>query len=390
MVDSRRRIRWPWAVAALAAATSWGCGAGDAPAPGAEVDVWTVGSPSVTLAQGPGSDFFQVAGAVRLSDGRLVVGDGGSSQVRYFAPDGRHLGSVGGRGEGPGEFALMESLGPAGGDSVWVYDYGAGRISILAPDGATARTASVQPPLSAGIMVGRRSDGSFVMAQMWGSGDPAEPMREGLVRAATVVAAYGADGRLLDTLTSVLGREVFQRMEGARMTMGAVPFAHTASHALLGDDLVVGDQVAYELEVVGPAGDALSHLRWSGPSLELEADEVGRWRDDQVAAAPAADRAAVLARLAGTPVPGSRPAFGRMLVDALGLLWVAQYAHPAQEARRWNVLDAEGRWLAGVDVPPGFRPFQMGRDWILGVARDALDVERLELRPLQRGPVLPG
>jgi hypothetical protein len=35
-------------------------------------------------------------------------------------------------------------------------------------------------------------------------------------------------------------------------------------------------------------------------------------------------------------------------------------------------------------MPSGFTPRQVGSDWILGVARDALGVERGELRSLRR------
>jgi len=386
MTYSRKRLWGVGAVAAVAVTMSGGCGGEDGPRPAwSQDEAWTVGPASVTVAQGPGADFFHVAGAVRLSDGRLVVADEGSSEVRYFAPDGTHLASVGGRGGGPGEYALIQALGPAGGDSVWVYDFGAARITVLTPDGATARTASVTPPLPAGAMVGRRSDGTFVLAQMWGSGDPSARVSEGLVREPVVVARYGADGALLDTLASVPGREVFQRMEGTRMVMSAAPFARSASHALLGDDLVVGDQVARALEVRGPAGDAVRTLRWAGPPLELQDDEVARWEDEQVASAPAADRASVRASLAEMPVPALRPAYGRLLTDAAGCIWVAAYAHPFQDAPRWDVLDAAGNWLGSVALPPKFRPHQIGSDWILGVSRDALDVERLELHTLDRG-----
>ena len=386
MRDSRKGNLGVGAVAAVAVAMSGGCGGDHGPRPAwSQDEAWTVGPASVTVAQGPGADFFHVAGAVRLSDGRLVVADGGSSEVRYFAPDGTHLASVGGEGEGPGEYALIQALGPAGGDSVWVYDYGTARITVLTPDGATARTASVTPPLPAGAMVGRRSDGTFVLAQMWGSADPSARVSEGLVREPVVVARYGADGVLVDTLTSVPGREVFHRMEGARMVMSAAPFARSASHALLGDDLVVGDQVTHALEVLGPEGDPVRTLRWAGPALALQDDEVARWEEEQVASAPAADRASVRAYLADMPVPELRPAYGRLLTDAAGCLWVAAYAHSMQDAPRWDVLDAAGRWLGSVDVPARFRPHQIGPDWILGVSRDALDVERLELRPLDRG-----
>jgi len=374
----------------VAATALLGCGEARGPDPAWTAgDAWTVGEPTVTSAQGAGTDFFRVAGAARLSDGRLVVADEGSSEVRFFAPDGTHLLSVGGRGEGPGEFALIQSMGPAGGDSVWVYDYGAARITVLAPDGAIARTIPVTPPLPAGILVGRRSDGSFVLAQMWGTGDPWAPVPEGLVRETAVVAAYDANGRLRDTLARVPGREVFQRLEDGRMTMGVVPFARTASHALWGDDLVVGDQVDRVLEVLGPRGVAVRDVRWSGPPLDVTEEDVDRWGEGQVAAAPAVDRASVRARLAVTPFPDRRPAYGRLLPDAGGCLWVAAYAEPGQAARRWDVLDGRGRRLGSLTLPPRFRLHQIGRNWLLGVARDDLDVERVEVRPLRR-PSPPG
>ena len=34
----------------------------------------------------PGYEFDQIAGLVRLDDGRIVVADGGSSEVRFFDP----------------------------------------------------------------------------------------------------------------------------------------------------------------------------------------------------------------------------------------------------------------------------------------------------------------
>lgn len=46
----------------------------------------------------PSEPFFEVAGALRLTDGRLVVANGGAGALHFFAPDGAILGSVGGEG----------------------------------------------------------------------------------------------------------------------------------------------------------------------------------------------------------------------------------------------------------------------------------------------------
>ena len=50
----------------------------------------------------------------------------------------------------------------------------------------------------------------------------------------------------------------------------------------------------------------------------------------------------------------------------------------------WQVLDGTGRWLGAVRMPERFRPHAVGSDWIAGVTRDAFDVERVEVRTLDR------
>lgn len=45
-----------------------------------------------------------VVGAVRLGDGRIVIANLSSLELKYYDPEGRHLFDAGGKGEGPGEF----------------------------------------------------------------------------------------------------------------------------------------------------------------------------------------------------------------------------------------------------------------------------------------------
>jgi hypothetical protein len=78
--------------------------------------------------------FDRVMGAVTLSDGRIAVADMGSSQVRFFDRDGRHLFSVGGQGEGPEEFRTITGVLPMPGDALGVVDRYE-RIQVLDADG---------------------------------------------------------------------------------------------------------------------------------------------------------------------------------------------------------------------------------------------------------------
>lgn len=67
------------------------------------------------------SQLFRVRGALRLPDGRIAVGNSGTSEIRIFAPDGRFLHSFGGEGEGPGEFSYLALVGLRG-DSLVAVD----------------------------------------------------------------------------------------------------------------------------------------------------------------------------------------------------------------------------------------------------------------------------
>ena len=58
----------------------------------------------------PEYQLFRVRAALTLSDGRIVVSNSGTQQLRLYDPQGRYLVTAGGPGEGPGEFARLGQL----------------------------------------------------------------------------------------------------------------------------------------------------------------------------------------------------------------------------------------------------------------------------------------
>jgi hypothetical protein len=108
---------------------------------------WTVSpEPMLRIGQDEGETPYLLAGvsfAARLSDGRVVVANGMSSELRYFDPAGRFLGSVGRRGDGPGEFQVFRRVLLLSPDTLLVYDSGLRRLTKLAPDGSVAEESSV-------------------------------------------------------------------------------------------------------------------------------------------------------------------------------------------------------------------------------------------------------
>jgi hypothetical protein len=104
--------------------------------------------PSLDIGQRDGDaaqELYRVTDAVQLTDGRLVIANSGSSELRYFDTAGRYLTSVGRRGAGPGEFTGDLSLLPYYGDSLLAWDTRLRRLSLFDAVGAFVRTLVLAP-----------------------------------------------------------------------------------------------------------------------------------------------------------------------------------------------------------------------------------------------------
>ena len=78
----------------------------------------------------------------RTDDRRYVVGDGmfaGWNEILVFDQRGRHVGSYGGEGEGPGEFYDPLNIAISGSGLVFVVDEGNDRVQVFTGDGTFVR-----------------------------------------------------------------------------------------------------------------------------------------------------------------------------------------------------------------------------------------------------------
>ena len=73
---------------------------------------------------------------------------------------------------------------------------------------------------------------------------------------------------------------------------------------------------------------------------------------------------------------------GRMLVDLQHNLWVEEYMGPRDSIPRYTVFAGDGDFLGDVAMPARFEPRHIGSDYVLGVWRDADDVEHVQLYDL--------
>lgn len=102
---------------------------------------WTL-EEDLRLTGPPGGYFGIVGGLATDSRDNIFVLDGRAQQILVFDFEGAHVRTVGGKGEGPGEFQMATALAVGPGDSLWVTDPMTRRYSVFGPDGELARVVT--------------------------------------------------------------------------------------------------------------------------------------------------------------------------------------------------------------------------------------------------------
>jgi hypothetical protein len=339
----------------------------------------------------PGEEFHRVAGGVLLGDDRAVVADGGSQEIRWYGPSGARVARAGGRGQGPGEFSGLAALARMPGDSVLAYDVRLRRFTVLGPAGRLARVASLDVGDHVGMefpsLEGVLQDGTVLLAgRIMDTGE----MEEGPVRAAMPVYTVAPHGRLADSLRTFHGWEATVIMRRTADFVGpaitARPFDRSTSIAALGSGFAAGTPIAFEYEVFDPRGVLTTIVRLERPPRTLGTGDIeeytasieSRLRDE-------AGRRALRRQADDWVYPETVPAYGAGLIgDGAGNVWVPGFTVGANPPLRWSVFDRAGRYLGDVDTPARVEVLDISDDRLLGLWRDAFDVEHVHLYAVEK------
>jgi hypothetical protein len=347
---------------------------------------------TIGVAEGPPEQqLFRVAGAFRFSDGRFVIANGGTQEIRIFDARGKHLSSAGRKGEGPGEFVALRSVFPYG-DSIIAYDFQLRRMSVFGPDGKYVRSF-IMPRIREGLWpqpIGTFRDGSILVqsGRQFMMGDSPH----GVNRDPSVLFRMSRDGEVIDSITSVAGWERYVRTTNVNgrvgFTVHAVPFARVPHYATGGDRVFVGSSDAFEIDVYDKSGKLERRIRGNQPNRKVTRADIDRMREARIKSAAAQSalyRQRTEEALQEMKVPETMPAYSGLRTDPDGNLWVQEYRAEYEDHTRWSVFDPQGRLLARVTGPAGFTVHDIGRDYIVGLRTDELDVEHIEVYRLTRG-----
>ncbi len=368
---------------------------------------WTVSeAPEVAIGDQAGDDaylFDRIMGIDRLTDGRWVVADMGSSQIRWFDPEGRHLRSAGSRGEGPGEFFQVMGLTRLAGDTLLVDDART-RTHMLDESGEFVGEST-----ATGSPVGERTD-------------PTGVLRDGTVVAATTSAfpqrltspqpmtrTYHrarldrGEGRgfQLEVLDTIGRWDLRVLVPGWNESSQRVRFEEGLQVALLGDGLVVADPMRFEVRTVSVDGELRSISRFDWTPYPVTDADVERKRDEYIhhggesGSEVSPQLLQQRSEIADSwEISDHMPAFSEVIVDRLDHIWLREYVPNEPTAGswiqtpldpvRWLVLSPDGEVVAGVETPARFRPRVIGEDFIAGLHRDEMEVEYVHAYSLIR------
>lgn len=349
---------------------------------------WTIGTtPELSIGAtraGAGHQLFGVRDAVVLEGGRIAIANGGTGQIRLFGPEGTLLASMGGAGEGPGEFRRLEAIAPWPGDSILGWDGRQQRISVFDAAGQHGRTLRV-PEFNDSFgpeFLGVTPDGQLFLRAGFPQRDD-EPYR-GMFRPDQTYVLLTGDGELAAEVGAHPGAEGFLSAGGGTESFYGHPHAKSTFAAVWGERLLISPNDVFELRAFtadgGPSLVARLHHETEPPTR----DDMRRWFEEFTANDTPEERAAFRRIFEDFPLLESRPAFDAVVVDALDHVWVRDFGSPGAETVTWVVFDADGAALGRIETPPGFDVYEIGADYVLGRARDELDVESVQRRPLIR------
>ncbi len=350
--------------------------------------------PSLTIGTFQGDTLYQlyrVSGGTRLPDGRIVLSDNGSFQVRIFGPDGTFQESWGREGEGPGEFQSIQVVGRLKGDTVVILDGRQRRISLLRPGEGFLDQSTIEEDVGMTFVSnGMFQDGSIVFGGGLTFGPGGEMPSDGLNRSDTPYRSARLDGSLAADFGSVPGPEIFMRTQGSggefMISASSIPFGRRPAAFAKGPWFYVGSSDTYEISAFDSDGRLGRILRVLMPLPPVTDRDVDQFIQERVAELEDPTQApSVRTDLRQMPTPQTMPAYGGIIVDAADYVWVQDFPRPGVRLRTWTVFDPRGTPRTRLSLPSDNRVLEIGEDYALAVFEDELGVEYLRVFPLTRG-----
>lgn len=328
---------------------------------------------------GGAPSFHQVVGAVRLSDGTIVIADV-HGPIHYFDRNGAHRRTAGRAGDGPGEVRHVGWMGQCRSGAVHLWDLTRRRMIVLNHEGELIREYSVPPhgtPGPAPFTVACSRAGVFALQPLPTGGRPREDLPFTRGRAPVTVADTA--GQSLAVVPDVPGPELVVLQGGAGpRPLGAVTLL-AVGPGLLYVNTGDSDRIdSYSLDGQF-AGMLSAGLKGRPASLR----NYGAAVDALVTSVRGPIATVLRQRLLDLPMPATLPPYAGLHVDPDGVLW-AVLSWPGDPGTRLRALSGGAAAGTELELAAAVRVTEVGRDYLVGVREDDAGVPHVVLYRLSR------
>ena len=167
--------------------------------------------------------------------------------------------------------------------------------------------------------------------------------------------------------------------------LGPRPLGRRTVIASFGDLVALGTQDTPTVTFYDDRGALQRVVRWRDAELAVRGEDIEAYVDELVEAASSERATAIRAFYRDHEFPDYLPAFGRLIFDQSGNLWVERTRRPGESGNSWRVISTSGVLLGSVDLPERFEPMSVSATRIAGVWRDDFDVEYVWVLELNKG-----
>ena len=346
-------------------------------------EVFTVGS-----ATGDDWETFGSVSSVHFdARANLHIFDGQANHIVVVAPDGSLVRTVGGQGEGPGEFgdAMTAIVGRDGSYTVM----GFFRIDLFEPDGEFVRRITLDPMTTGLVMAELALPDGRLVGHFRRMGDDDEQSGEG-GRPIHVLPLDATEPELLYTAWE-LPEEAEDETSMSRSPSGGMLMDMAAGRAfeprldfdaLTDGRLALIDSIGYRVKLIGLEGTVTGTIERSIAPLPVD-DEImeaerERYREAGAAIRETATRLNVQIEREGVEertFADEVPVLYGLKVDWEDRIWVARSGPTGQNDGPTDIVTPDGEYL-GTLAPDGLRtPSAFGPDGLMAyIERDELDV----------------
>jgi hypothetical protein len=330
-----------------------------------------------------GDQFHRVRSVVALPEGRVLVANAGTNELRIYDSTGRRVRTIGRSGSGPGEFRLLAWAVLAAGDSIVAYDPQLQRISVIDTALSATRTyALTVPSLRFPFARQRLSDGSILVAPE----DAYTPASaRGTHRDSLVLHRVDHAGRAKGVFLRLPGDDRFVLPEKRGVRSAPLAFGRSVVMASGDSTLYIGGTDEYEVRGLTLAGATRLILRVNRSARPVTGDLIDAYKRRELSRVEGKEWLSFFTAIYDSmSYPATMPHLSALRVDDRERLWVRDYPVHPDSTPAWRVFDAVGNLVAMVTVPASFDILTIAADRVLGVWRDENDVEHVRVYRLRR------